>query len=100
MLVWSHDTFLFYEGNADRRLLLFYLANDVLQNSRRKGGEVFMELFRTPLKQAATMARCCECIYNWPRLISFSLALFHLQWFENTDICREDFQNMERTAHI
>lgn len=44
-------------GNADRRLLLFYLANDVLQNGKRKGADVFMELFRDPLKESMHLIR-------------------------------------------
>ncbi|XP_065912784.1 regulation of nuclear pre-mRNA domain-containing protein 2-like isoform X2 [Dysidea avara] len=39
-------------GDADRRLLLLYLANDVLQNGKRKGADVFMELFQEPLKES------------------------------------------------
>ena len=44
-------------GNADRRLLLLYLANDVLQNGKRKGAEVFMELFQEPLKESMGLIR-------------------------------------------
>ena len=31
--------------------MLLYLANDILQNSRRKGAEMFSELFREHLEQ-------------------------------------------------
>lgn len=37
--------------------MLFYLANDVLQNGRRKGADVFLEVFKTALKSAVTMIR-------------------------------------------
>ena len=44
-------------GNADRRLLLLYLANDVLQNGKRKGVGTFMELFKDPLKESMGLIR-------------------------------------------
>ena len=44
-------------GDADRRLLLLYLANDVLQNGKRKGADVFMELFQEPLKESMQIIR-------------------------------------------
>lgn len=44
-------------GNADRRLLLLYLANDVLQNGKRKGADIFMELFKDPLKESMQLIR-------------------------------------------
>ena len=44
-------------GNADRRLLLLYLANDILQNGKRKGAEVFMESFKDPLKESMRLIR-------------------------------------------
>lgn len=34
--------------------MLFYLANDILQNGRRKGADLFLELFQDPLRQAVT----------------------------------------------
>ena len=43
------------EGSADRRLVLFYLANDILQNGRRRGADIFLDLFQDPLRQAVTM---------------------------------------------
>lgn len=46
-----------HSANADRRLMLFYLANDVLQNSRRRGASMFLELFRDPLRQAVALVR-------------------------------------------
>lgn len=52
-------------ANADRRLMLFYLANDVLQNSRRRGANMFQDLFRDPLRQAVTLVR-------WVQFISLS----------------------------
>lgn len=42
----------FPSAESDRKILLFYLINDVLQNSRRKSISVFSEVFRTRLKQA------------------------------------------------
>lgn len=44
-------------GSADRRLLLLYLANDVLQNGKRKGADDFTELFRDPLKESMRLIR-------------------------------------------
>jgi regulator of Ty1 transposition protein 103 len=46
--VWATS---FTSSDADHRLVLLYLANDILQNSRRKGAEMFGELFREPLQQ-------------------------------------------------
>ncbi len=40
----------------NRQMLLLYLANDVLQNSRRKNLSIFHELFKEPLKVAASLA--------------------------------------------
>ena len=54
-VICSH--YFYIPANADRRLMLFYLANDVLQNSRRRGASVFQELFRDPLRQAVTLVR-------------------------------------------
>ena len=45
---------LYCAASADRRLILFYLANDVLQNGRRKGADLFLEQFQDPLRQAVT----------------------------------------------
>ena len=42
-------------GDCERRLVLLYLANDVLQNSRRKNISVFHDLFKEPLKYAASL---------------------------------------------
>lgn len=42
-------------GSADKRLLLFYLANDILQNGRRRGADMFLEAFQDPLRQAVTL---------------------------------------------
>ena len=44
-----------YAASADKRLVLFYLANDILQNGRRRGADDFLELFQDPLRQAVTM---------------------------------------------
>ncbi len=41
-------------ASADKRLVLFYLVNDILQNGRRKGADLFLELFQDPLRQAVT----------------------------------------------
>lgn len=43
-----------HAASADQRLILFYLANDILQNGRRKGADLFLELFQDPLRQAVT----------------------------------------------
>lgn len=42
-------------ASADRRLLLFYLANDILQNSSRRGADLFLELFQDPLRHAVSL---------------------------------------------
>ena len=52
---WSRDHMplpFFPPAESDRKILLFYLINDVLQNSRRKSISVFFEVFRSRLKQA------------------------------------------------
>ena len=41
----------FLAADPDHRLVLLYLANDILQNGRRKGADMFNELFRDPLLQ-------------------------------------------------
>lgn len=59
-LNYENNSFFFtllFPANADRRLMLFYLANDVLQNSRRRGANMFQDLFRDPLRQAVTLVR-------------------------------------------
>lgn len=43
-------------SKADRRLVLFYLANDVLQNSRKKGKE-FSHAFTKILREAMQLLR-------------------------------------------
>jgi len=44
-----------FTGSADRRLVLFYLANDILQNGRRRGADEFLEIFQDPLREAVTL---------------------------------------------
>lgn len=51
----THTVYL--TADPDRRLLLLYLANDILQNGRRRGTDVFQELFKDPLREAAILAR-------------------------------------------
>ena len=46
----------FSAPKADRRLVLFYLANDVLQNSRKKGKE-FSNAFTKILREAMQLLR-------------------------------------------
>ena len=43
--------------DLDHLLLLLYVANDVLQNGRRRGAEVFHELFKQPLKEVFKLVR-------------------------------------------
>ena len=43
--------------DLDHLLLLLYVANDVLQNGRRRGAEVFHELFKEPLKEVFKLVR-------------------------------------------
>ena len=48
--------------DLDHLLLLLYVANDVLQNGRRRGAEVFHELFKQPLKEVFKLVRwVCWC---------------------------------------
>lgn len=44
-------------SKESHRLTLMYLANDVIQNSRRKGVAAFKEAFATVLEEAATLCR-------------------------------------------
>lgn len=45
-----------YAVRVDHRLVLFYLANDVIQYSKRKRYE-FVECWATALQRATTMVR-------------------------------------------
>ncbi|XP_022110340.1 regulation of nuclear pre-mRNA domain-containing protein 2-like [Acanthaster planci] len=45
------------EAKAPMRLVLFYLANDIIQNSKRKGATVFLDSFAEVLEEAATFSR-------------------------------------------
>ncbi|XP_038076989.1 proline-rich protein 36-like isoform X2 [Patiria miniata] len=45
------------EAKAPMRLTLFYLANDIIQNSKRKGATVFLDSFAEVLEEAATFSR-------------------------------------------
>ena len=56
--------FVFSASKADRRLVLFYLANDVLQNSRKKGKE-FSNAFTKILREAMQLLRFVF-IVCWP----------------------------------
>ena len=40
-----------YPADPDHRLVLLYLTNDILQNGRRKGADMFNDLFREHLEQ-------------------------------------------------
>lgn len=59
-------------AGPDKRLLLIYLANDILQNSRRKGAEEFLEFFKAPLRHASALTQyavnvatlLCLCMFN------------------------------------
>lgn len=53
----SRDAILLYAADPERRLLLLYLVNDVLQNGRRKGVDVYHELYQDPLRHAASLVR-------------------------------------------
>ena len=46
-----------HPADADHTLILMYLANDVLQNGRRKGVEIFHDLLKDPIKQAVALSR-------------------------------------------
>ena len=52
-------------AGPDKRLLLVYLANDILQNARRRGADVFLDLFKPPLRHAASLTQYVELVnYN------------------------------------
>lgn len=53
-----NDTFFPHENvvKVEHRLTLFYLANDVIQNSKRKNYD-FVESWGTALQRATTMVR-------------------------------------------
>lgn len=57
---------LFYAASADKRLVLFYLANDILQNGRRRGADQFLELFQDPLRQGVTLIGCVLVLQATP----------------------------------
>ncbi|XP_003389152.1 PREDICTED: regulation of nuclear pre-mRNA domain-containing protein 2-like [Amphimedon queenslandica] len=63
---WSET---FYQTDPDRKILLFYLINDVLQNSRRKGVTVFSEIFSSRLKQATFLVRGLKIQTSVERII-------------------------------
>ena len=42
-------------AEADHRLVLLYLANDILQNGKRKGADMFTDLFRESLEQVVPL---------------------------------------------
>lgn len=68
--LWCHVTKLplelFYAASADKRLVLFYLANDILQNGRRRGADQFLELFQDPLRQGVTLIGCVLVLQATP----------------------------------
>nr|XP_002731731.1 PREDICTED: mucin-17-like [Saccoglossus kowalevskii] len=45
------------KSKSAHRLCLFYLCNDVVQNSRRRGAPIFLETFKDVLEEAASLAR-------------------------------------------
>ena len=51
-------------ASADKRLVLFYLANDILQNGRRRGAGEYLELFQEPLRQSVTMIGYIKIQYS------------------------------------
>ncbi|KAI6652265.1 Regulation of nuclear pre-mRNA domain-containing protein 2-like [Oopsacas minuta] len=51
--IWKES---FKESDPEKRLLLFYLANDVLQNSRRKGVPIFHSALKPHLLDASLFA--------------------------------------------
>jgi hypothetical protein len=48
--------------SSKQRLALFYLANDVIQNCKRKNAKIFQESFKKHLKLAVHVMRGCESI--------------------------------------
>ena len=49
--------FLLKANSSKQRLALFYLANDVIQNCRRKNAKVFQDTFKKCLVEAVTLVR-------------------------------------------
>lgn len=60
--------FISISAKISHRLTMFYLANDVVQNSKRKGFLLFVNSFAEVLKEATLLVRSvvynsCKC-YN------------------------------------
>ncbi len=43
--------------NAKQRLALFYLANDVVQNCKRKNARIFQDTFKKHMNEAVKYVR-------------------------------------------
>ncbi|XP_037686592.1 regulation of nuclear pre-mRNA domain-containing protein 2-like isoform X1 [Choloepus didactylus] len=61
------------------RLNLFYLANDVIQNCKRKNAIIFRESFADVLPEAAALVNKF-CIQHFPRCISWNTSV--MKWSE------------------
>jgi hypothetical protein len=55
--------------NAKQRLALFYLANDVIQNCKRKNARIFQETFKKLLNEAVKLVRNDSLKKNIERVI-------------------------------
>lgn len=74
LLTYAHA---YLTADADRRLLLFYLANDILQNGKRKGVDVFQELFKDPLREAVMLARWASTLCGNAHTLHLTVTLQH-----------------------
>lgn len=57
LILFPESLFVISASKESHRLTLMYLANDVIQNSRRKGIAAFREAFSNVLEEAATLCR-------------------------------------------
>lgn len=61
-----HFPFVFYAADANHRLNLFYLANDVIQNCKRKNAIIYRTAFADVLPDAALLVKLVNhvCVYE------------------------------------
>jgi hypothetical protein len=64
--------------NAKQRLALFYLANDVVQNCKRKNARVFQDTFKKHMNEAVKYVRLdmLSLYLNFSKFIIISLSSF------------------------
>ena len=72
----NHVCVVILAPKADRRLVLFYLANDVLQNSRKKGKE-FSNAFSRILRDAMFFLGFV-CLFVYVAFLGLSIIILHV----------------------